>query len=88
MPYVTGGGIVVGIKVVEASVSSQANPHLAGWVAGGGLEFMPLPQWTIRAEYLHAALGNKMEATDLIGYIPGETPVTITSTTSTWFGLA
>jgi outer membrane immunogenic protein len=78
MPYVTGGGIVVGIKAVEASVPSQANPHLAGWVVGGGLEFMPLPRWTIRAEYLHAALSNKMEATDLIGYIPGETSVTIT----------
>jgi outer membrane immunogenic protein len=79
MPYVTGGGIVAGLKALEDGVQSGASPHLAGWVAGGGLEFMPVPQWTIRAEYLHAALVNKMEATDLLGYLPGETgTVTIT----------
>jgi outer membrane immunogenic protein len=66
MPYVTGGGIVGGLKVTEGTFSpSGANPHLAGWVAGGGVEFMVLPQWTIRGEYLHADLSGHMDATDL-----------------------
>jgi outer membrane immunogenic protein len=79
MPYVTGGGIVAGLKAVESGVLSASSPNLAGWVAGGGVEFMPLPQWTVRAEFLHAAISGKMEAVDLTGYLPGETgTVTIT----------
>jgi opacity protein-like surface antigen len=38
-----------------------------GWVAGGGLEFMPLPQWTLRGEFLHADMSSNLEANDLNG---------------------
>ena len=67
MPYVTAGGMVTGIKAIESSVLTGASPHLWGWVAGGGLEFMPLPQWTIRGEFLHADMSNSVEANDLPG---------------------
>jgi outer membrane immunogenic protein len=67
MPYVTGGAMVTGLKVAEGNSPSGASPHLWGWVAGGGLEFMPLPQWTLRGEFLHADMSSNLEANDLNG---------------------
>jgi outer membrane immunogenic protein len=80
MPYVTGGGMVTGIKTVEGGAASGASPHLWGWVAGGGLEVMPLPQWTIRGEFLHADMTNNFEGNDLNGgfILGGGAPVTVT----------
>jgi outer membrane immunogenic protein len=67
MPYVTGGAMVTGLKVEEDNSPSGASPHLWGWVAGGGLEIMPLPQWAIRGEFLHGDMSSKFEANDLNG---------------------
>jgi outer membrane immunogenic protein len=67
MPYVTGGGAVAGLRAVEAIFPTGASPHVWGWTAGGGFEFMPLPQWSFRAEYLHADFGNAVDATDGFG---------------------
>ena len=68
MPYVTAGGAVAGLKMIEFNSPSSATPHVWGWTAGGGVEFMPLPQWSFRAEFLHADFGNSVEANDLFGF--------------------
>lgn len=44
-------GIAVG-----ASTSSAART-LTGWTAGGGVEWMFLPNWSVKAEYLYYSLG-------------------------------
>ena len=31
-----------------------------GWAAGGGLEWMFMPNWSLRAEYLHLDIGTKL----------------------------
>lgn len=37
--------------------SSQSNTR-AGWTAGGGAEWMFMPKWSFKVEYLYADLGN------------------------------
>jgi outer membrane immunogenic protein len=76
MPYVTAGGAVAGLKMIEINSPSSATPHVWGWTAGGGIEFMPLPQWSFRAEFLHADFGKGVEANDLFGFT-GIPPVTV-----------
>jgi outer membrane immunogenic protein len=78
MPYLTAGAIGGGLEVAESGAGSDANPNLWGWVGGGGLEVMILPQWTIRAEFLHAELFGHMDATDINGAFNFGPPVTIT----------
>jgi outer membrane immunogenic protein len=78
MPYVTAGGAVAGLRMAESNSISAATPHVWGWTAGGGIEFMPLPQWSFRAEFLHADFGNGVDANDLFGaFTPGFPPVTV-----------
>jgi opacity protein-like surface antigen len=73
MPYVTGGAMVTGLKVVEGfSNPSGASPHLWGWVAGGGLEIMPIPQWVIKGEFLHGDMSSTFQPNDIAGaFAPG-----------------
>ncbi|MGJ0507254.1 MAG: alginate export family protein [Methylocystis sp.] len=35
---------------------------LVGWTAGGGVEWMFMPNWSVKAEYLHYDLGNAIAA--------------------------
>ena len=75
MPYVTGGAAAIGLKDRAGSSNESAvDPRLWGWVVGGGLEFMVLPQWTLRAEYLHADFPGSLIAND-IGFF-GTTSIT------------
>jgi outer membrane immunogenic protein len=68
MPYITGGAMVTGLKVIEGFTNpSGASPHLWGWVAGGGLEIMPIPQWVIRGEFLHGDMSSTFQANDIAG---------------------
>ena len=43
-------------NVANATAASFSN-FKTGWVAGGGIEWMFSPNWTVRAEYLHIDLG-------------------------------
>ena len=53
MPYITGGAAVAGIKSVTFfSENSQPNA-IWGPVVGGGLEWLFLPHWSAKAEYLY-----------------------------------
>jgi outer membrane immunogenic protein len=40
------------------SVAGSTSTARAGWTVGGGLEYMFLPHWTVKAEYLYYDLGN------------------------------
>jgi outer membrane immunogenic protein len=66
--YVTGGGAVstvhfdtantiVNIAVGNGFLNASESRTRLGWVAGAGFEYAFLPNWTIRAEYLHIDLG-------------------------------
>ncbi|CAJ0857773.1 hypothetical protein AMST5_01050 [freshwater sediment metagenome] len=55
---------------------------LVGWTAGGGLEWMFMPNWSLKAEYLYYDLGNAV-ASD-----PHSTGVTFNFATNTWSGNA
>jgi outer membrane immunogenic protein len=54
--------------------SIGVNPN--GWVAGGGVEWGFLPNWTLRAEYLHLQFDGITEDRSITGFV---VPVLITS---------
>jgi outer membrane immunogenic protein len=47
----------VGIAPNYGSAASVSGTH-AGWTAGGGIEWMIFPRWSVKAEYLHYDLGS------------------------------
>jgi outer membrane immunogenic protein len=50
-----GGPCFCGPTPVAVAASSSAT--LPGWTAGGGLEWMITPQWSVKGEYLYYDLG-------------------------------
>ena len=44
--------------VLNPSVNSSISETRAGWTAGGGLEWMFIPQWSVKAEYIYYDLGH------------------------------
>ena len=68
MPYLTGGIAWANIEYsgfVTNNVDAGGGPgpysekkDETGWVVGGGIEYMPFKNWTIRAEYLHYDFGD------------------------------
>jgi outer membrane immunogenic protein len=71
LPYLRVGAIITGgsrgstlsyattgTAKPTASFSGGGTQVSAGWVAGGGAEFVLSGPWSISAEYLHASLGN------------------------------
>jgi outer membrane immunogenic protein len=52
--YATGGAAFAGIQdsVAGPGVGASANSNVAGWTVGGGVEFMPFPNWSMKVEYL------------------------------------
>ena len=55
---------------------------LVGWTAGGGLEWMFMPNWSLKAEYLYYDLGNAVAAD------PHSTGVSFNFATNGWSGNA
>jgi outer membrane immunogenic protein len=45
------------IPVLDINTGSVSKT-VAGWTAGGGIEYMITPNWSIRGEYLHVDLGD------------------------------
>jgi outer membrane immunogenic protein len=39
--------------------AASSSGTITGWVAGGGVEWFFMPQWSLKAEYLHVDLGTK-----------------------------
>jgi outer membrane immunogenic protein len=54
-------GLAYGRGRVELAGLSETNAHL-GWVAGAGIEVGLAPGWSMKAEYLHVDLDNKIYA--------------------------
>jgi outer membrane immunogenic protein len=52
-----------------APASVDVNPN--GWAAGGGVEWAFLPNWTLRAEYLHLQFDGVTEDRSKSGAFPG-----------------
>jgi outer membrane immunogenic protein len=53
--YATGGAAFAGIQDSVAGpggIGASANSSVTGWTAGGGVEFMPFPNWSLKVEYL------------------------------------
>jgi outer membrane immunogenic protein len=49
---------------------STASKTLVGWAAGGGLEWMFIPNWSIKAEYLYYDLGKQTTDNQFVAYSP------------------
>lgn len=70
MPYVTVGAASASIKTGQLSCSTPVAGAIAscgtntewGWTAGAGVEWMFLPNWSAKVEYLRADFGSKFDA--------------------------
>jgi outer membrane immunogenic protein len=63
--------------------SLGSSPTLTGWAAGGGLEYMVTPNWSVRAEYLYFDLGTLAQT---YGDNAGRFPGTFVSTSTEFRG--
>ena len=54
--YATAGGAFGDIKLTANGVTNTTTK--AGWTAGAGIESAVADNWTVRIEYLYAALGS------------------------------
>ncbi len=79
--YGTGGAAFGAANVNEYAYGSalaasylpgQAGRIYGGWAFGGGVEWAFLPNWSLRAEYLHADLGT--HAASFPGFVYGTVP--------------
>jgi outer membrane immunogenic protein len=39
--------------------AASSSGTITGWAAGGGIEWFFMPQWSVKAEYLHADFGTR-----------------------------
>jgi outer membrane immunogenic protein len=62
-----------GVSVVPATSPAPASVDVnpSGWAAGGGVEWAFLPNWTVRAEYLHLQFDGVTEDRSKSGAISG-----------------
>lgn len=58
LPYVTGGLAWANSKVEASDGPLDDSAFSWGWAAGAGMEYAVGKFWTLRAEYLHADLGD------------------------------
>jgi outer membrane immunogenic protein len=58
--------------------SLGSSPTLTGWAAGGGLEYMVAPNWSVKAEYLYFDLGT---LTQTYGDNAGRPPGVVSTST-------
>ncbi len=70
------------LPMTPAPVSFDVNPN--GWAAGGGVEWAFVPNWTLRAEYLHLQFDGITEDRSVQGIVA---PVVITTHVSSNVGV-
>jgi outer membrane immunogenic protein len=58
-----------------AAVSANYGDAQIGWAAGGGVEWMLLPNWSAKAEYLYYDLGSVTTSNLLSGVTPAGNPL-------------
>jgi outer membrane immunogenic protein len=69
---------------VASPQPASVDVNLSGWAAGGGLEWAFLPNWTLRAEYLHLQFDRITEDRSIQGSV---LPVFITTHVSSNVGV-
>jgi outer membrane immunogenic protein len=58
--------------------SGTFNNTLAGWTAGGGVEWLFLPNWSLKVEYLYYDLGHAtFGMSPLVNSVPTVAPITV-----------
>jgi outer membrane immunogenic protein len=57
LPYLTGGAAFGNSKISSPAGTSSTKTNV-GWTVGAGLEYAFLGNWSAKAEYLYADLGN------------------------------
>jgi outer membrane immunogenic protein len=57
LPYITGGAAFGDIKATSSTFGSASKTKF-GYVFGGGLEYAFYSNWSVKAEYLYASLGD------------------------------
>ncbi|MGV7211916.1 outer membrane protein [Bradyrhizobium sp. UFLA05-112] len=67
MPYITGGIAFAGLKANNSVAENSQTDGVRGAVVGGGLEWMFLPQWSAKAEYLFIPSFTTTTPSDLYG---------------------
>jgi outer membrane immunogenic protein len=53
--YLTGGFAYAGVREGFAMTDTFGNNGRTGFAAGGGIEWMFLPNWSLKAEYQNSA---------------------------------
>lgn len=66
------GGHATTTTGVAGFASTNSPAFTAGWTAGGGVEYMLTPQWSVKVEYLHFDFGTENAA--LTGVCCGAAP--------------
>jgi outer membrane immunogenic protein len=56
--YVTGGAAYAREKTTISSAIANSKVDHLGWTVGAGVEYMFAPEWSLKAEYLYADLGD------------------------------
>jgi outer membrane immunogenic protein len=69
MPYITGGVAFAGLKATNFNTENSQPNGMWGGVVGGGLEWMFLPQWSAKAEYLFIPSFGTATPSDLAGKV-------------------
>jgi outer membrane immunogenic protein len=68
LPFVTGGLAIADINGSEGGGLNTAvgsgSSTVTGWTVGGGLEWMVVPHWSIKGEYLYTDFGHQNIFTD------------------------
>jgi outer membrane immunogenic protein len=57
LPYLTGGAAFANAKISSPAGTSDTRTNI-GWTVGAGVEYAFLGNWSAKAEYLYADLGN------------------------------
>jgi outer membrane immunogenic protein len=57
LPYLTGGAAFGNVKASNAALGAVSKTEI-GWVAGFGIEYAFLANWSAKLEYLYADLGS------------------------------
>jgi outer membrane immunogenic protein len=60
-----------GTTLPFATNTSSASSTPDGWTAGGGVEWLFLPNWTVRAEYLHLQFNSDSQNFSFTGTVAG-----------------
>ena len=68
LAYATGGLALAGVHPFQTG-NFDYTETLAGWTVGGGVEWMFMPRWSVKAEYLYTRFANGHSVP--VAFLPG-----------------